>query len=763
MNASQWLGPYELQQCIEYTQQGEVWKAFDTEQRYYVCLYISRVSPQIASSKIAQFFDKMQQVAVLRHPNIMQVLDLCTVQMSTNATEQGVLVVTEYAEYQPLTGYIEAVTSAGRLPTPQEIVHLLTPICSALDYVHQQGLVHGAIRPDSILLSGPPTTPDVPGMPRLINFYTHYVQPPLTLPLNASFYVAPEQVQGDLDNPRSDIYALGILLYELCTGTRPFQGDNPADILMQHTSMTPPSPALIQPHLLPALTAVIVRCLSKDPSARFPTASAVVSAMAKALNMPAHDSGSQPGIQGAEDHHQHDPTVNSPTFLSPQVPSAQPAMAALAPDHASPLPSQSPQFTPTVTPLSRSLSDVSTIRQPLLATTPPVQKKQRRPPRRYIIAATLVILALVISALGYLVIRPNLVAQAAPIVGHAFFTNSGKYTPNSAQGIADTLQIAMNNIPAPQTGKSYYFWLLADTDTAGVNFPPILLGSSKMGGNVKIPFADSSSRDLLASYSRFLVTEESSAMTPVSPSLDMTAWRYFAQFSRTKNLQTGFSLLDHLRHLLAADPKLQHAGLNGGLDIWLYRNALNVMVLASSARDAQRTGNDPAFLRRQLVRILDYLDGSQYIHTENLPPGLDPVEIDPTIAHVALLEFDQLNQSPPGYVDHIGTHLREIVDSPDATPEQKQLAIQISNGLNNAQRWLEMVHTDAQQLMKMSDTQLQQPAAQSLFDNLYTQADHAFTGQFDPNTGQVQDGVIQIHAQDLQLATFDIQPYSASK
>ncbi len=740
-----------------------MWKAFDAEQRYYVCLYISRVSPQIASSRVTQFFDKMQQVAALRHPNIVQVLDLCTVQMSSNTTEQGVLVVTEYAEYQPLTSYIEAITRTGQLPTPQEIVHLLTPICNALDYVHQQGLVHGAIRPASILLSGPSATPDIPGMPRLINFYTHYVQPPLTLPLDASFYVAPEQVQGDLDNPRSDIYALGILLYELCTGTLPFHGDNPADILMQHTSMTPPSPALIQPRLLPALTAVIVRCLSKDPSARFPTASAVMSAMAKALNMPVRDSGSQPGIQGMETH-QHDPTINSPAVLNPQVPASPPALAALAPDHTSSPQAQSPRFTPTVTPLSRSLSDVSTIRQPLLAamTTPPVQKEQRRPPRSYIIAAALVMLALVVSALGYLVIRPVLIAQAAPVVGHAFFANSGQYTPNSAQGIADELQISMNNISAPQAGESYYFWLLADTDTAAVNFPPILLGSSKTGGNVRITFADSDHQDLLAHYSRFLVTEEGSAMTPANPSLNTAAWRYSAQFSRTKNPQTGLSALDHLRHLLAADPKLQAVGLSGGLDIWFYRNVLNVMVLASSARDAQRTGSDPAFLRRQLIRILDYLDGSQYIHTENLPPGFAPVEIDPTIARVALLEFDPVKQSPPGYTDHIGIHLKELVDSPGVTPEQKQLAIQIDNGLNNVQGWLEQVHTDARQLMKMSDTQLQQPAAQPLFDDLYTQANRAFTGQFDPNTGQVQDGVIQIHALDLQLATFDIQPYRAS-
>src|SRR5512138_753800 len=172
MNTSQRLGPYELQQCLEHTQQGEVWKAFDTQQRYYVSLYILHIGPQIAPGTVNLFSEKMRQLAALHHPNIVQILDMRLVQMSTNASERGILIVTEYVEYQPLTGYIQAITRAGQLPSPEEIVRLLAPLCDALDYAHQHGIVHGSIRPDSILLSAIPTTPDSPGMPRLIHFCT---------------------------------------------------------------------------------------------------------------------------------------------------------------------------------------------------------------------------------------------------------------------------------------------------------------------------------------------------------------------------------------------------------------------------------------------------------------------------------------------------------------------------------------------------------------------------------------------------------------
>src|SRR5205085_593759 len=179
------------------------------------------------------------------------------------------------------------------------------------------------------------------------------------------------------------------------------------------------------------------------------------------------------------------------------------------------------------------------------------------------------------------------------------------------------------------------------------------------------------------------ITEEDASPPPITPSLDTTTWRYSAAFSTTPNpadTTNHFSLLDHLRHLLSQDPKLKTAGLGGGLDIWLFRNVTKVVEQAGSARDARsQCTPDPnngacAFVRRALVRILDYLDGSAYVQARGDVPPNTRLEIDPTVARVALLEFDVVNQQPPGYLDHMGTHLRELSGSPGVTAAQRNLS-----------------------------------------------------------------------------------------
>jgi len=334
---------------------------------------------------------------------------------------------------------------------------------------------------------------------------------------------------------------------------------------------------------------------------------------------------------------------------------------------------------------------------------------------------------------------------------------------NSSQGITDELQINLQNLPDPQPGKRYYAWLLNDQQ---VDLPSVALGPLPLNHQrVTMTYSDPQHNNLLASYGHFLITEEDANPPPTIPSLDINTWRYSAVFSTTANpLDTvnHFSLLDHFRHLLSQDPKLNHVGLGGGLDIWLFRNTEKILEAAGSARDSQKGCTpDPnnascAFVHRSLVRILDYLDGSTYVQTE-VPAGTK-LYIDPTIARVAMLEFDVLHQQPPGYLEHIGVHLRELSNSPGVTAAQRTLAIRITQAINNVQGWLEAVHTDAVKLEKMDNGQLSQPGALSTLNDLFTQANRAFVGQFDPNTSTVKEGVVQIHNYNQELATFDVTP-----
>jgi eukaryotic-like serine/threonine-protein kinase len=802
------IGKYELQERLVSGTVGEIWKAFDTQQRYYVAIKIIPINAQTGTDFTSRFYREAGVLATLRHPNIVPVQDFRVAQSESEA-----YIIMDYIEGPSLADYLGATAHTGTIPPPAEIIRLLAPIAGALDYAHQRNVIHGALKPTVILLGKDGATSLSPGEPKITDFGFNYIQNPLALSLNDVSYISPEIAQGFAGTSRSDLYSLGVILYEMCTGALPFNGETPGDILMQHIHGSPTSPVLINPHIPPALTAVIMRSLARDPVARPPTATALVTLVAKALNtsMPESisrsrsslgivDPPSLSGISGSLD------TMNSPTFLSQlsqqslsKASSVPPVVAgtntpALPP---SPVISSSTPVLPVTQ--AGSIPGIQTSEEKYIATSQISQPTQaasastpipatpkgpsvtpqaagqiapppapvRRPGWFYIALVAVLLVVLAGSAFGvYLFNTRSTPPTQSTVVGHVFFMSSGFLGSNSnlssAQGITDELVINLQNLSNPQPGKVYYAWLLDENQT---NLPAVALGSLHLTrGQVSMTYKDPLHNNLLANYGHFLVTEEDASPSPISPSLDPTTWRYSAAFPITPNpadTVNHFSLLDHLRHLLARDPKLKAVGLGGGLDIWLFRNVTKVVEQAGSARDAQKlcASGDNAecdFLHRALVRVLDYLDGSTYVQAD-VPPNTQ-VLIDQTIARVALLEFDPVHQQPPGYLDHIGTHLRELASSPGVTAQQRALAIRIGQATNNVQVWLEAVHTDAKQLVNMNNSQLSQLAALSLLDDMLTQAKNALVGQFDPNTNMVKEGVAQIHDNIQGLATFDLKP-----
>jgi eukaryotic-like serine/threonine-protein kinase len=215
------------------------------------------------------------------------------------------------------------------------------------------------------------------------------------------------------------------------------------------------------------------------------------------------------------------------------------------------------------------------------------------------------------------------------------------------------------------------------------------------------------------------------------------------------------TVLQHLRHLLADAPELTPFGLNGGLDIWLFRNTQKILEWAGSARDA----TDPSFIQRQVIRTMAYLDGVKYF-AQDVPPGT-PCLCQLPNAAVAVLEFDVQNQNPPGYLSQIGTHLNALTQARGVTQEKRALAAQIDRDINNMQNWLEQVHTDAKQLLSTPLGQYNSPTSRSLLDDMASNALYAFIGRPDPSTGQVLGGMIQVHYTIQSLATYDISPYSS--
>ncbi|MBX5458714.1 MAG: hypothetical protein IRZ31_17620 [Thermogemmatispora sp.] len=318
------------------------------------------------------------------------------------------------------------------------------------------------------------------------------------------------------------------------------------------------------------------------------------------------------------------------------------------------------------------------------------------------------------------------------------------------------ITLTLHQLPAVPVAKAEYAWLLPDRSDDQT--PPLLLGtlSSTRGRAVLLTYRSPSHQDLLAQYSRFLVTEEDAAHPPIAPSLDSTTWRFLGAISDTPTPgdEQHYSLLSHLRHLLASDPELQHIGLSGGLALWLYRNTEKLLEWSSAARDDWASGTHTGLLRRQVIRILDYLDGTAYVGRDT-PTGT-PILVDPKAGRIGLLQVDP-NQALPSYLAHINLHLSGLINAPGHIASQQQIATNVDRQLEAIAILMQRIRQDAVQLVTMSDAQLQQAKALSLLDGMLTSANTAYVGQQDPTTGLVQGGVTGIQGQLQRLAVVPIR------
>jgi len=620
-------------------------------------------------------------------------------------------------------------------------------------------MIHRDIKPSNILLDrrspaqngrniGEPILSDF-GIARLLGMSTIHHSGWM---LGTPYYTSPEQAIGGPGNELSDIYALSVVLYEACTGMLPFQGGNPAAVTMQHVYVSPRAPVLLNPQLPAALSDVILCGLAKDPADRFPSASRLGMALAEALNVPVPEGLRQRAYQGSEGSKLA--SISSarlqtfPAQSSPTVEPAQPQLLVSPPLLAQSLPS-------TTTPPT------------LPAPSFPQQRRGGKLIRTLLIA--LVLFGACVGALLLLTQRNTPPAAVNPIVGHAFFVNSGQLNPDNSQGINDEVLLELQNIADPPPGKAYYAWLLGDKAQSELAMTSLGRLTVNHGSVYLLYPGNAQHTNLLAYESRILITAEDASVPPTTFAPDYKAWKYYAELSQAPSPkdQLHFSMLDHLRHLLSESPELKLRGLHGGLDMWFLRNTEKTLEWANAARDDW--GNSPDLLHRQIVRILDYLDGASYVQQD--APAVGPtLLVDPHDAQVALLGpapnnadppgYTFQDEVPPGYVYLLPSHLAGTVLSPDATADQRALANQIHIAFDQVKNWLEKVHQDAKQLIVMNANQLAQPTALALLNDLVTQTQFAYTGQIDPLTGQVQGGALWICSNIQRLATFDIKPYT---
>src|SRR5439155_1536626 len=375
------LGKYELQERLGLGGMAEVWKALDTQLQRYVAIKLLHANLKEDPHFIARFEREAQLIASLHHPNIVQIHDF----QIASSEEEGTIayMVMDYVEGQTLADYIRRTSGLGNVPSPPEIVQLFTSIGLAVDYAHQQGMIHRDLKPANILLDKHNTTRNYMGEPILTDFGLARLlkSPAITLTavqLGTPFYIAPEQVTGNAGTERSDIYSLGVILYEMVTGTPPFQGDNPTAVMTQHLNTAPPSPALP---------------VTKTPTPATPPPALMAQSGSSSALKSSHLPPSQPY-----------PTATSGGQVTPALSSGGITGSG------SSAPAQSPPMT---TP-------------PMFAPTPPSPAKHHRGLLFGLIALIIVLLG---GSLGgyFLFLHPGRgTPLPGPRVGHAFYGSSGQ-------------------------------------------------------------------------------------------------------------------------------------------------------------------------------------------------------------------------------------------------------------------------------------------------------------------------------------------------
>jgi serine/threonine protein kinase len=274
------VGPYQVLEQVGQGGMAAVYKGYHPELERHVAIKVLDRALTRTPELARRFRREARTIAALRHPNIVQVYDF-------GPLDDTHYLAMEYVEGSDLQAEIDRRQAAGHSFAPDEILDLLAPIAEALDYAHQEGVIHRDVKPGNILLTrdGQPILTDF-GLAALRRTRATLITTVGRDVLGTPEYAAPEQaLDAQAAGPQSDVYSLGCILYELSTGHLPFEAESPLSIALMHISEEPTPPRQHVPDLLPEVEAVILQSLAKAPEDRFSTAGILVEALRQAWTL----------------------------------------------------------------------------------------------------------------------------------------------------------------------------------------------------------------------------------------------------------------------------------------------------------------------------------------------------------------------------------------------------------------------------------------------------------------------------------------------
>jgi serine/threonine protein kinase len=279
MARSEWIGKklsnrYLIQELLGQGGMSAVYKASDPNLKRIVA--VKMIHPHLSADLdfIQRFEVEASAVAQLRHPRIIQVYDF-------NQDEGVYYMVLEFVPGENLQDHLRRLNEAGRRLPISMAVEYVIDICDAVDYAHRRGMIHRDIKPANVMLNlmGEAILMDF-GIAKIVGSERHTATGAV---VGTAMYMSPEQIKGESPDRRSDIYSLGVTLFEMVSGRPPFKADSAMTLMMMHINDPVPDPKKLNPDVPDELVAIINKALAKSPGDRYQSAAEMASALRKLL------------------------------------------------------------------------------------------------------------------------------------------------------------------------------------------------------------------------------------------------------------------------------------------------------------------------------------------------------------------------------------------------------------------------------------------------------------------------------------------------
>ncbi|MCM1132763.1 MAG: Stk1 family PASTA domain-containing Ser/Thr kinase [Ruminococcus flavefaciens] len=249
-------GRYEITELIGVGGMAEVYKGVDVIDNKSVAIKILKKEYAENEEFLRRFRNESKAIAVLSHPNIVKIYDV-------GFSEKLQYIVMEYIEGITLKEYIEE----EKVLTWKDTIHFVIQILRALQHAHDKGIVHRDIKPQNIMMFSDGTIKVMDF--GIAKFAREEGKTATDQAIGSVHYISPEQASGSVTDQKSDIYSVGAMMYEMLTGQKPFDSDNPVAIAVMHMHDIPERPRALNPDIPDGLEEIVLKAMEKDPLDRY--------------------------------------------------------------------------------------------------------------------------------------------------------------------------------------------------------------------------------------------------------------------------------------------------------------------------------------------------------------------------------------------------------------------------------------------------------------------------------------------------------------